>query len=117
MLVNTANLSGLALHFAVAKVQGFTYRDFLLVEDCLFTPDGGFKGPMADYRPSEQGHEGWPLIEAFDLDLARVPGGWQAATPDGQWQAFGETRLIAAMRCIVLQGLGVETEIPEKFLV
>lgn len=115
--MKTAELTGAALDWAVAKCEGIDTFPYAL--------PGGF----ALYSPSTAWKDGGPLIEREGLGVTQhnnIPD-----RPDNRWQcvkyqggmllgnakplcAFGPTPLIAAMRCYVASKLGDEVEIPEE---
>lgn len=111
MKVKTAELDGIALDWAVARIEG----------DEL--PKSGGKG--SDY--STDWAHGGPIIEREGLcvgrkqqcDTAYCPINdptvdcW-ARTPNGGHLSYGPTPLIAAMRCYVAGKLGESVEVPEE---
>ena len=100
MKVKTAELDGIALDWAVARIEG----------DEL--PKSGGKG--LDYS-SDWAHGG-PILEREGISIYRMTSDWSAAyNPSGATQD-GPTPLIAAMRCYVSNRLGNEVEVPEELL-
>lgn len=91
MKIKTSELTGAALDWAVAKCEGIRKPDLV----------GGFDG-IGNYsepwEPSTNWSQGGPIIER------------EAA----QYECFGPTPLIAAMRCYVASKLGDEVEIPDE---
>ena len=130
MKIKTAELTGAALDWAVAKCKGITIID----------KRGGVWVPMPkephfneEYSPSTNWSQGGPIIEREISKVFRNVGGtWSAMilkdvplTPDergtslalsrrGQWNGAGSAPLIAAMRCYVASKLGDEVEVPDK---
>lgn len=127
--LKTAELTGAALDWAVAQIegQGF-YR----------TTDPDLDRPY-NYAPSTDWSQGGPIIEREGILLRPIrctghsmDGTWLAMydrTNTGtfvQWVEFlfkdtnrrrfwrGETALIAAMRCFVASKLGDEVDVPEE---
>lgn len=110
MKVKVSELSGAALDWAVAVVEG----------DGDITPSLLVK----HYKPSTDWSEGGPLIEREGItvhcrDLGKYPE-WVADyitwLPEHEWENHGETALIAACRAIVREKLGEEIEIPDELL-
>ena len=106
--MKTAELTGAALDWAVAKCEGFI---------------------QADDPPWEAGHEpfaystDWalagPIIEREHIKLQPTitAGGYRAPdTVDAVVTEYGPTPLIAAMRCYVASKIGDEVEIPAALL-
>ena len=97
--VNTNELIGAALDWAVAKCEG-NAGDF------------GIDG----YSPSTDCAQGGPIIETEEINLwTDGYAAWEATKP-GFWQEWGPTPLIAAMRCYVGTKLGNEVEVPDELL-
>ena len=102
--VKTADLTGAALDWAVAKCEGLsTYIE--VVE--------GFK-------PSTDWIQGGPIIECEQLSMVpSICGDFWAArkyTEPVVLSFDGETPLIAAMRCYVASNLGNTVDIPETLI-
>ena len=100
--MKTAELTGAALDWAVAQATEFDNGDWL-----------------PDY--STEWCHGGAIIESELIDIFTVEGGtdgWQANKhlPDEMVTAYGETPLIAAMRCYVASKLGDEVEVPEELM-
>jgi hypothetical protein len=132
--VRTADLTGAALDWAVAKCKGFqTARmvrghgytpDTNLAKAKHYTPDDVQQGQLgigfarSAFNPSTDWAQGGPIIEREGM-RTRPDNGWGAAKywPDGrsEWW-FGPTLLVAAMRCYVASKLGDEIEIPDALL-
>jgi len=130
MRINTSDLTGAALDWAVAKALGMH----------TLMARGGFpvfdSDAFAEYRndynddklqrfcPSTDWAQGGPIIERERITLAygESEEDWFACigdsrrfdndTPDGLEKLIGPTPLIAAMRCYVISKLGDEVEIP-----
>jgi len=116
--MKTSELSGPALDWAVAKLEGD------------LVPTGGVMIQTWPYYSSDWAHGG-PLIEREEIELRVIPTGrnpdnWQGANDFDAWEAnvcppdvdyvraFGPTPLIAAMRCYCSAILGDEIEVPEE---
>lgn len=125
MEVNVNDLTGMALDWAVAKACG-------LLGDHIYTmatmPDGECRRPVfidgeAIYSPSTNWAHGGPLIDQFKPDL-NTWGNCQLLAelhgdPDDSSLFIacqGETYLIAACRCIVVNKLGSVVNVPDELL-
>jgi len=128
--MNTRDLIGPALDWAVAMCRGFEGMD----EDQWLLRDGLADMPLSAYNPSTDWSQGGPFIERERIIL--VPKSFVGATESGQeicqpdgWAAYcrgtkpywmtvemyyGATPLIAAMRCFVAMKLGDRVEIPKE---
>lgn len=109
MKINTSELQGPALDWAVAKCEG--YVGVALQE----------RTGTDWYSPSTNWAQGGPIIEreGINLDNYEKNPRWSAWTPapdreSGEAQAYGPTPLIAAMRCYVASKLGNEVNVPEE---
>jgi hypothetical protein len=109
----TAELTGIALDWAVAKITNPEWWD-----------DGYMDGdPMAAldmddgavYSPSTNWAQGGPIIEREKLVISPDPQhGWRAMPYMDLTEFYGPTPLVAAMRCYVASVLGDEVDIPEE---
>ena len=101
MRIKTAKLTGTALDWAVAKIEGVLF-------------------PRSIPKYSSDWAQGGPIIERekIRLDCEWSDGPWKGCCKiDGEtWWVEGETPLIAAMRCYVISKLGDEVDIPEELL-
>ena len=100
MKMKTAELSGAALDWAVAKCEGREY-DGTWVEN--FSSNWLLSGP---------------IIEREKLDLVWSDNQWASYGARGgrEYLYHGPTPPIAAMRCYVASELGEEVDIPEELL-
>jgi len=96
MRVNTRELQGRALDYAVAYSHG---RSNFAIES---------------YHPSTDWAQGGPLIEREGIDLSRGGRGWWAMV-GAHAPCSGDTPLIAAMRSYVVYKWNDQIEIPEEF--
>lgn len=108
--MKTSELTGAALDWAVAKCVGFPVRD-------------GFDDNCPEY--STDWAQGGPIIEREKIGIERCIHaceyhGW-TALKDYSFEAsvpeettWGDTPLIAAMRCYVASKMGDEIEIPTE---
>ena len=101
--MKTAELTGAALDWAVAKCEGFPVRD-------------GFDDNCPEY--STNWAQGGPIIEreAIQITPDEYTGTWSAyMTNEGEpYEGTGTTPLIASMRCYVAAKLGDDIEIPKE---
>ena len=73
--------------------------------------------PPLEYYPSTDWAQGGPIIEREGIDLQYQGGDndkWAADMFGAECSVYGDTPLIAAMRCYVASKLGDEVEIPEE---
>ena len=117
MKINTSELTGAALDWAVAKCEGDE-----------FVAEPGVNGIGMEYeatRYSTNWSQGGPIIERESIRLTPDQGAtyfdcvWFAgnASDDGdEFNGEGPTPLIAAMRCRVASKLGDEVEVPEELV-
>ncbi len=114
--MKTSELTGAALDWAVAKCEpDDTVRIY-------FDEDTGEKlchddWDVPEFSPSTDWSQGGPIIERECIDL-QYQGGetdvWAADMFNADSMVYGDTPLIAAMRCYVASKLGVEIELPEE---
>jgi hypothetical protein len=104
--MKTAELTGAALDWAVAKCEGHNFG----------VVDGGLDYDCPDY--SSHWAQGGPIIERANIAITgtnfpwwECDDGWYAHI--GDCYSHGTTPLIAAMRCYVASKLGDEVELPE----
>jgi hypothetical protein len=67
------------------------------------------------YNPSRDWMQGGPIIERERINLWNEGHDWEASLY-GKHIVWGETPLVAAMRCYVASKLGDEVEIPAELL-
>jgi len=103
MKIKTAELTGAALNWAVAMCEGLINGDAL---DVGFIREGG-------YTPSTDWAQGGAIIERERISLLDQGGDcWLAIC--GWKEVFGDTQLVAAMRCYVASKMGDEVDVPEE---
>ena len=113
MKIETSELQGAALDWAVAKCEGRT--------DVRVDEDGELVG-QDEFDYSTDWSQGGPIIEREVCTLIKRDGQWQAEVfwpkpPNKNRFCYcvrGPTPLIASMRCYVASRLGAEIEIPEE---
>ena len=116
MKCKTAELTGAALDWAVAKCEGRGI-EFEDPRDPWLTRDGISDQPLHSYTPSTNWAQGGPIIEREKISVGAIDEGaeWYArqAWADAD-DATGQTPLIAAMRCYVASKLGEDVDVPTE---
>lgn len=114
---NTAELTGAALDWAVAKCEGKRLSGASLAYQVR--EHGTVTDGFCPYSPSTDWSQGGPIIERERITLQA--GGWH----DNVWRAchegahpyagrqYGPTALIAALRCYVASRFGDSVEVPD----
>lgn len=103
--MKTAELTGAALDWAVAKCEGAWVRD-------------GIDDDCPEY--STNWAQGGTIIEREEISVYRTANGltlyWVAEVYEGNsiLKSEGQTPLIAAMRCYVANKLGEDVDVPEE---
>lgn len=100
--MKVSELSGFALDWAVAKCEGLDY----------WQPEIGPSQP--EY--SSNWAEGGPIIERERIDVYGFDGEQWGAEDNFRSRQYGDTPLVAAMRCYVASKLGEEITVPEAYL-
>jgi hypothetical protein len=105
--MKTDELTGADLDWAVAKCEGVLMRWERSTHD---------EAPL-EYSPSTDWAQGGVIIEREKIEVFIRDEKWFAYSSLSKPEDFyGETPLIAAMRCYVASKLGDEVEIPEEFV-
>ena len=122
MKIETSELQGAALDWAVAKCEGVTVLPKMR-GGCYVTLD---KGETVLLCYSTDWAQGGPIIERESVTVTNTT--WMGAGGQYAWSGYlpineykeceehGPTPLIAAMRCYVASKLGDEVEIPKELL-
>ena len=113
-MMKVSELSGFALDWAVAKCEGllcFGYR----TDGERFAVKNGDSG-IGRFMPSTDWAQGGPIIERERIDVYGFDGEQWGAEDNFRSRKYGDTPLIAAMRCYVASKLGEEITVPEAFL-
>ena len=112
MSIKTNELTGAALDWAVAKCEGllcFGYR----TDGERFAVKNGDSG-IDGFMPSTNWAQGGPIIERERIDVYGFDGEQWGAEDNLRARQYGETPLIAAMRCHVASKLGENIDIPDE---
>ena len=111
------DLRGAALDWAVGVCEGMP-PNYFDADDKAFTDDEGML-----FCPSTNWSQGGPIIERekITLNTTHFPNTsnvtWVARHPNVLFSYFGETALIAAMRCYVASKFGDDgIEVPDSLL-
>ena len=138
--IKTAELTGIALDWAVAKADEnlYTKGDVRLLDGKVFTIEAGDyerSDRWQRYSPSTVWAQAGPILEREITKIFRNVGGtWSAMilkdvpipsedrgtslalTRRAQWNGAGPTPLIAAMRCYVASKLGETAKVPDELI-
>ena len=103
MIIKTINLTGAALDWAVGTAMKLPPP---------YWADGKCANFSADWA------QGGPIIERHLIEICHLDNGeWRAQLNAKEWgfhcRHYGESPLIAAMRCYVASKMGDDIEIPE----
>lgn len=119
MKVKTEELSGVALDWAVAMVEGYGAEGTLKADSrrvAIPHPDGGTQL----FRPSTHWVQGGQIIHARGISVLQLDDSWWATCGDPRYEETmgytGSTPLVAAMRSLVASELGDEVDVPEHLL-
>lgn len=121
MKVKTSKLTGVALDWVVAQIEGDNPEIGYEMDGTIiygyFLGDE-HNGSFLPYSPSTNWSQAGHIIERELLSF-KMDGGWYASSwnDDGRKDWYeGPTPLIALMRCYVDDKLGYEVEIPKELL-
>lgn len=118
MKINTQDLTGVALDWAVAKSAGYLRKTG--GHHMVLLPGTSTRMPFPkSFSPSTRWGQGGPIIERMIVSIDKEDGGkrWAAYAwrSDRDLQkAIGPTPLIAAMRCYIASQLGDEVDVPDE---
>ena len=109
MLIKVSEATPLQLDYMVAYIMGVIKGNDL---DVGFILEGG-------YTPSTDWAQGGPIIERERIEICHLNNGeWRGQLYeegiDKMHREYGDTPLIAAMRCYVVAKWNDEVEIPEE---
>ena len=113
--MKTSELTGAALDWAVANCEGAENlrENPHRFDRRLIVKLAGRNAFMNNLRFSTNWAQGGPIIEREGLTITHQSTQWAAQTDDDLF-AYGETPLIAAMRCYVASKLGDEVDVPNE---
>lgn len=110
--VKTTELTGAALDWTVAKVEGVSFVDMGYCDVPIL-----YAVQAHQYSPSTRWELGGPIIERERIDTISEMNHWEGFKISNgihlRTRSKGPTPLIAAMRCYVAFKLGDEIDIPE----
>jgi Protein of unknown function (DUF2591) len=112
MLIETKNLTGKALDWAVAKFEGYTAH--IKSDGVVYTHPTGNWHRDENWKPSSNWFQGGPIIEREKITPHADFDEWVAQAWQSNVTESGETLLVAAMRCYVSMKAGDSIEIPEE---
>lgn len=101
MKFKTTELTGTALDWAVVKADGVENMEYVWPR-------------LNNYSPSSNWGQGGPIIQKNLIVTSPDPmHNWLARSYMDATEFYGDTPLIAAMRCFVASQLGDEVEVPD----
>ena len=112
--MKTTELTGAALDWFVLRCERPEWweegNDFRMSNDYsdLLMDDG------EDFNPSTNWAQSGQIIEREKISLVCMGDCWEATYNPHTEAVYGDTPLIAAMRCYVARKLGDDVEIPEE---
>lgn len=111
MKIKTCELSGVALDWVVAKCE----YDELAALNIQYPKQAKF---YPKYQPSLDWSQGGPIIERERIRLGHDNNGEYAILVDdnGVCCLYGNTPLIAAMRCFVASKIGGVVDVPGELI-
>lgn len=114
--MKTSELTGAALDWAVAKCEGFT--DYDHATETMLAPRKEYgRVNLDEYSYSTDWAQGGPIIEREGMTLScRLIKPYAMMNVGYLVTEYGDTPLIAAMRCYVASKLGDEVDVPTEFL-
>lgn len=112
--MKTSELTGAALDWAVAVCEGFT--DYDPDTETMMPPRKGYgRVNFDEYSYSTDWAQGGPIIEREGMHLTcRLNKSYAMLNMGYLVHEYGDTPLIAAMRCYVASKLGDTVDIPEE---
>jgi hypothetical protein len=110
--MKTAELTGAALDWAVAKCEGFDPETLNTKTGVVYSLRYGVYTPSTDWK------QGGPIIDREKIALAPDihHTKWSATLRGEAYIYWAQTPLIAAMRCYVASKLGADINIPKELL-
>lgn len=121
MKIKTQDLIGAQLDWAVAKCEGWECEFSDEVSGPWLIPADGYlndERPLSGFTPSSDWAQGGPIIERekMYLNFGVLGSPWEAVVPSRTFTlvSYGETALVAAMRCYCRSKFGDVIDIPEE---
>lgn len=117
--MKVSELTGSALDLAVAKCEGAEVKPNTHPFDkslIIKWPNRASWDDFCDYSPSTDWSQGGPIIERAGISIDKIDAMHWAAVSGKRGWLYGDTPLIAAMRCYVSSKFGDEIEIPMELL-
>lgn len=117
--VKTAELTGPALDWAVAKATGETLGGESIQDGYILVGLGVDGDLQRKFSPSTEWSQGGPLRDSYDVGIEPgTPNGPPYAYVPGRdlEGSFGETALIALCRAIVAAKLGDVVQVPKELI-
>lgn len=124
--MNTSDLTGPALAWAVAQANGDTDLDWFVYEGEFYFGSGPSDPAPVAFMPSRNWFDGGPIIEREKISLTYHENNGEPywigsvecqyrnfVNTTAYYEAYGETPLIAGMRCYVSAVFDEEIELPE----
>ena len=118
MQVNTVELSGPALDWAVSKVEGFKDINPLTTDGQRrlrthnYSSNWAKTGPLLERAMQEGMSVNYYPDERQYQAIQRPVGSWSSV----ECSAYGPTLLVAALRCYVISKMGVKIEVPDSLV-
>lgn len=124
MRIETRLLEGKALNWAVATALGLRLHKDALLDGIKMrgwwisglNNDPNVWSALVSYRPSANWAQGGPIKEREGIHSGGMEDGRFYASlppPSTEPGSYGQTELVAAMRCFVVSMLGDEIDMPE----
>jgi len=116
--MKTSELTGYLLDWAVGKCEGLTIESDWWDWDRLCFVDEF----NVDFEPTDNWMQGGAIIERemITVECFYEESTWHAWTPAPEQprdaHGYGETPLVAAMRCYVASKLGDQLEVPDELI-
>jgi hypothetical protein len=111
MKIKVSEASRHVLDWMVKTAAGFSF-------DGKIWSDGRGYYYLHSDSPSTDWAQGGPILERERIATRfwRAEGVWEASIKGGFFESFGQSPLVAAMRCFVSSKLGDEVEVPDELV-
>ena len=114
--MNVSELEGIALDWAVAKCEPDSTLEIYFDNETGEPLCHDDWSDNQEFRPSTDWAQGGPIIERERIDIYGYGGDAWGAEDNLRARQYGDTPLVAAMRCYVASKLGEEIDVPEALL-